>query len=163
TEILTSLGWRGLDDVDEGTEVLCYEVKGNDFGYIPATAKHVYDYDGGVYRLQGDDTDQIVTPEHRCVVLMDDKWGFVLAKDLAKTTIVPVLSERDLEDWKTAYWQRIDDARPGADYIKRAVARVTKEHYKGRVWCVTVPTGAFVARRNGKIFVTGNSQGFPKS
>jgi site-specific DNA-methyltransferase (adenine-specific) len=29
------------------------------------------------------------------------------------------------------------------------------------VWCVTVPTGAFVARRNGKIFITGNS-GFPK-
>jgi len=28
---------------------------------------------------------------------------------------------------------------------------------------VKVPTGAFVARRNGKVFVTGNSQGFPKS
>jgi len=35
-------------------------------------------------------------------------------------------------------------------------------HYRGIVWCVTVPTGAFVARRNGKVFVTGNS-GFPKS
>ena len=35
-------------------------------------------------------------------------------------------------------------------------------HYDGVVWCVTVPTGAFVARRNGRIFVTGNS-GFPKS
>lgn len=33
---------------------------------------------------------------------------------------------------------------------------------KGKVWCVKVPTGAFVARRNGKVFVTGNS-GFPKS
>ena len=30
------------------------------------------------------------------------------------------------------------------------------EHYDGDVWCVTVPTGAFVARRNGKVFVTGN-------
>jgi len=28
--------------------------------------------------------------------------------------------------------------------------------YKGKVWCATVPTGAFVARRNGKAFVTGN-------
>lgn len=26
-----------------------------------------------------------------------------------------------------------------------------------------VPTGAFVARRNGQVFVTGNSEGFPKS
>jgi len=30
------------------------------------------------------------------------------------------------------------------------------------MWCVRVPTGAFVARRNGQVFVTGNS-GFPKS
>ena len=30
------------------------------------------------------------------------------------------------------------------------------------IWCPTVSTGAFVARRNGKVFITGNS-GFPKS
>src|SRR5690606_18161296 len=36
------------------------------------------------------------------------------------------------------------------------------EHYQGEVWCVKVPSGAFVARRNGKVFITGNS-GFPKS
>jgi site-specific DNA-methyltransferase (adenine-specific) len=30
------------------------------------------------------------------------------------------------------------------------------------MWCVKVATGAFVARRHGKIFITGNS-GFPKS
>lgn len=29
-------------------------------------------------------------------------------------------------------------------------------HYAGPVWDITVPTGAFVARRNGKAFVTGN-------
>ncbi len=40
--------------------------------------------------------------------------------------------------------------------------RDSVEHYVGDVWCVRVPTGAFVARRNGKVFVTGNS-GFPKS
>lgn len=36
------------------------------------------------------------------------------------------------------------------------------EDYTGNVWCVTVKSGAFVARRNGKVFITGNS-GFPKS
>jgi len=41
-------------------------------------------------------------------------------------------------------------------------AAITPFEYKGRVWCVQVPSGAFVARRNGKIFITGNS-GFPKS
>lgn len=39
---------------------------------------------------------------------------------------------------------------------------VTPFIYTGMIFCPTVSTGAFVARRNGKIFVTGNS-GFPKS
>lgn len=36
------------------------------------------------------------------------------------------------------------------------------EFYQGDVWCVRVPTGAFVARRKDQVFITGNS-GFPKS
>ncbi len=42
------------------------------------------------------------------------------------------------------------------------LATITPIHYKGKVWCVQTSTGAFVARRNGHIFITGNS-GFPKS
>lgn len=42
------------------------------------------------------------------------------------------------------------------------LATITPTHYSGIMWCPTVPTGAFVARRNGKVFITGNS-GFPKS
>lgn len=42
------------------------------------------------------------------------------------------------------------------------LATVTAIKYTGLIWCPTVSTGAFVARRNGKVFITGNS-GFPKS
>ena len=42
------------------------------------------------------------------------------------------------------------------------MATITPQFYRGVMWCVRVPYGAFVARRNGKVFVTGNS-GFPKS
>jgi DNA modification methylase len=44
---------------------------------------------------------------------------------------------------------------------KTAVVRVVPFHYTGKVWCLRVPTGAFVAVRNGVAFATGNS-GFPK-
>jgi hypothetical protein len=47
-------------------------------------------------------------------------------------------------------------------FTRTDLARITPFHYDGVVWCVRVPSGAFVARRNGKVFVTGNS-GFPKS
>ena len=40
--------------------------------------------------------------------------------------------------------------------------RVDPVKYEGDVWCVRVPNGAFVVRRCGKPFITGNS-GFPKS
>lgn len=47
-------------------------------------------------------------------------------------------------------------------FTRADLVRVEPVPYTGIVWCVRVPTGAFVARRNGKVFVTGNS-GFPKS
>lgn len=46
--------------------------------------------------------------------------------------------------------------------ISAGCLRDDREHYVGEVWCVGVPTGAFVARRKGQVFITGNS-GFPKS
>ena len=45
---------------------------------------------------------------------------------------------------------------------RTTLATITPIKYSGKIWCVQVPSGAFVARRNGKIFITGNS-GFPKS
>ena len=44
----------------------------------------------------------------------------------------------------------------------RHLQRYDREAYDGIVWCVRVETGAFVARRRGRVFLTGNS-GFPKS
>lgn len=50
-------------------------------------------------------------------------------------------------------------ARPS---YRATLATVTPIEYTGLIFCPTVSTGAFVARRNGKVFLTGNS-GFPKS
>jgi DNA modification methylase len=36
-------------------------------------------------------------------------------------------------------------------------SKVNREHYRGVVWCPTTGTGTFIARRNGSVFVTGNS------
>lgn len=50
----------------------------------------------------------------------------------------------------------------GTQTVRITKSTITRIEYDGFVWCVEVPWGAFVARRNGKIFITGNS-GFPKS
>lgn len=49
----------------------------------------------------------------------------------------------------------------GSTELQARHLRHAREDYTGEVWCVKVPTGAFVARRNGRVFITGNS-GFPK-
>lgn len=45
----------------------------------------------------------------------------------------------------------------GSRFTTAHLAIVQPEYYKGLMWCPQVPSGAFVARRNGKIFITGNS------
>ena len=53
------------------------------------------------------------------------------------------------------------EVRMGTTYTTD-LATITTETYSGIIFCPNTSTGAFVARRNGKVFVTGNS-GFPKS
>lgn len=38
----------------------------------------------------------------------------------------------------------------------------TKETINCKVWCVEVPTGFFIARRKGTVFITGNCQNLPR-
>lgn len=52
-------------------------------------------------------------------------------------------------------------SRSGQTY-QTTLATIQKEYYEGIVFCPTVSTGCFIARRKGKIFLTGNS-GFPKA
>ena len=39
----------------------------------------------------------------------------------------------------------------------RGYRHISREHYSGYVWCLTVPTGAYFVRRNGGVVACGNS------
>ena len=62
------------------------------------------------------------------------------------------------------------DYKKGCVYLNRArnSTQLQSKHkkplqnYEGKVWCLETETGAFVVRRNGRAFISGNS-GFPKS
>lgn len=43
------------------------------------------------------------------------------------------------------------------EYAIRKKRMYRQENYVGKIWCVQVPTGYFVVRRNGKVHITGNS------
>jgi len=157
TEILVDGGWEKYTEATSGRKTICYDVETDTYSWQPIESAVVYDYADTAYRVISDFTDQIVSRNHRCLVAEEQGLGFQLAETLKAQ--VPILTAvSDLVMNLEGFNRRV----PGSEHTSTTQARIEPIHYEGKVWCVKVPTGAFVARRNGKVFVTGNS-GFPKS
>ena len=62
---------------------------------------------------------------------------------------------RNNEKWSTAYVVNIWN-NAGKSHTVR-IESVGKENYRGKVYCAETKTGYFLVRRNGKVWVTGNS------
>jgi hypothetical protein len=155
TEILVRQGSREEwirypgDEAIQGLETLCFDMT-TGLRWERILEGFSYDYDDIAFHLKGPRTDQLVSKNHRCLLMgAEGKMQFELAENLPSSVIIPIIP-----DW-------VQPVQEG-DNILWGVADVKPVYYTGTVWCVKVPTGAFVARRNGKIFITGNS-GFPKS
>lgn len=165
TEILTANGWKMLYSVFEGDYVFACDYK-NDMKLQleQVKQKFIYDYDEDAYHIKDTgyynselmETDHIVSKNHNVLVL--ESWV------------------RNAGFGNNLYWEKIP-AEKLYENIQKIGGKKTfripglngdipctikKIPYKGKVWCVEVESGAFVARRKGKIFITGNS-GFPKS
>jgi DNA modification methylase len=282
TEILTSEGWRPYNGVSTNDTVLAFDSAAGKLQWEPVKAVHRYTHEGEMVRLVGDGTDQLVTLNHR-LVLVDGQGvadlpgvrGDVLAaRGMAASgvqgTVVLEAMQRDQAYPRSALSTgdesgldrglvgvlsrehgrseqpsmagrryRLSEARQllrrsvrsgtglgdadgsqgwvhhGAPATDGGPVRLPDDQdgsgqsreprpdrqpprepdalahesgpqavrvveagdawslvptgpvsaslvdYAGMVWCITVPSGAFVARRRGVAFVTGNS-GFPK-
>lgn len=64
----------------------------------------------------------------------------------------PSVSERHAKSWHLVL-----GTNGRCETAVRKYRNITHEAYEGFVWCLTVPTGAYVVRRNGKATVCGNS------
>lgn len=141
-EILTESGWKLGVEVRPGERVACWDSKTGAIHLDAVQEVICKPYVGDMVVFRNDHTDQLLTPNHR-----------VYHKPLNEEVQVA------LADSLVGQWVRLPvKNRWGIGYT---MAQGTTEHYEGDVWCVRVPTGAFVARRADKVFITGNS-GFPK-
>ena len=154
TQILTQNGWKGIGEINVGDAIIGYNTTARKFIVEPCERTYLYDYDDTAYRIQSDSTDQLVSKNHRVLAEVNGVLDFVYAETLREndTVRVPIYCG-DVH---------LSDLGMFIGHHQMTTARVSVTRYKGRMWCVSVPSGAIVARRNGKIFVTGNS-GFPKS
>ena len=279
SEVLTPNGWERYD-IAKTKNILVYDIQNDVYKWEAPARWNEYRVDADTaYRIQSDNTDQIVSRGHRCLVERGGELAFVAAEELSGVERVPYLqgdfsalpqgrgellletvlrqseglAQAAFSEWQgqeaareRACWRNepcvegradllqaqgevsgsVDQVRPLSGSIhehgpqgrvcdgapacccdgdwqaadaqgvrashqprcdgqqagepdavyqqcrsqevrarasyRTTVATVTPIEYSGLIWCPTVSTGAFVARRNGKVFITGNS-GFPKS
>jgi hypothetical protein len=142
TECLTSDGWKKYTELDLKTEVACFNPGTGKIEYARPSRIWVSDYKGSMHLWQNEFVDVMMTPNHRVVHFPQGSlYAVVLAGSITRGTVNVLTVGEKLN----------------------LVQEVEPEHrsvvsYQGNVWCVTVPTGMFVVRRNGKALVTGNSE-----
>lgn len=166
TEIMVDGEWQHWTAAVAGATVMAYSLADDTLRPEVVQDLVVYNYDDVAFHVRGDRTDHIVSRNHRCLADLGGGWDFTLAEALQGSCTVPVLEG---DGCLRGLWQDLravqvppgSQALRGARFASADLATVTPIHYRGKMWCVRVPSGAFVARRNGKVFITGNS-GFPK-
>ena len=75
---------------------------------------------------------------------------------LAGCCSTQIEKSRDHDGWSTAYVLNIW-LTPGAATEVRPKDQCVVEEYNGKVYCAATPTGFFLVRRKGRVWVTGNS------
>jgi hypothetical protein len=136
--VVTLQGFKHGMEVSVGEQIECWNPDTGEIEYLPVLEKFVYDFDGQMVTIKGSGTSQLLTPNHRVYHQQDSVLQVTEAEKLHRQVVVPMPDGTTVE------------------------AMVGRQYYRGKVWCVRVATGAFVAIREGNSFVTGNS-GFPKS
>ena len=141
SEVLTPEGWKDLDYIIEnkGVRIAVFNISDEDITFEIPSKWNFDDIDDYMIRIHSDDTDQLVTKNHRVLSYDGVSYDVCMANEISSGITVPV----------------IDDSYP--DGIYPSPCNVENIKYKGIVFCPTVSTGNFLCRRKGKVFITGNS------
>ena len=143
--ILTEEGWKTLEDVKEGENILTLNTETNEIEIKPIIRKIEKDWDGNLITIVGDDINDEVTPNHQYVIY-DDKSVFferVRAVDIIRRHI-PYMFKKFIPTMK-----QMISLNP--NYLKFGAKR-----YQGKVMCVEVENHTFYVSCNGKEHWTSN-------
>ena len=145
TDVLTNIGWIQINKITENHFVAIYDPYLDTLKYEKPQEIHCFDYDsnidGKMYQLTSQLVDLTVTPNHRMWVKENNNYNFILAKDCFNKTLTYNIS---IDNNKNEFTVTNNDIHNWIDY-------------KGTVHCLTVSTGIFMIRKNGKPVWTGNS------
>jgi len=151
TEVLTENGWKKYEDVSKNFDekIATYNLNNEKIEYEIPQKYHEYNYDGDMVSFESKDIDILVTPNHKMLIKINDKWGKVEAQNVEE--IDGYYSIKSSSTWD------YDFSLLPEDVSINSKDNVSRKYYNGKVWCFTVPNGFFITRRNGKVTIQGNS------
>lgn len=97
TEILTDKGWLKHQELDVGSMVVAYSLVGDHFDLQEVQEMLRYEYEDTAYRIYSDDTDQLVSKNHRCIVEREGERTFHLAEHLQAKEVVPFVEDMSVQ------------------------------------------------------------------
>lgn len=144
TEALTQRGWLTYNEITENDIILSFNGE-----MIWSKIKSIFksQYIGPMIKLTTDDIDTLITPEHKIVTLR----GLVKISEILPTDELILMGNSNLQDTDHYEYKTINFS----DIILSNGFSI--KEYSGMVWCPVTEYGCFVARRNGKVYLTGNT------
>lgn len=143
TECLTPEGWKKYNELKVGDTIKVFNMETQTIQTDVLQRVLIKEYDGDMVFFElMNNTEILVTPDHRMVLSKNGNLKLEILKASEMTEF--------LDDFYVPVIE--SDNEISLDGI-----RIHSTHpYTGIVWCPTTDTGTFVARRNGKVFITGN-------
>jgi len=150
SEILTKRGWvRGPELLPEDI-VAAYD--DGEIKWEKPAGIFCEDYAGVLHLYQHKNFSVMCTPDHR---LFGEFTYDAIREGSNRYNKKSVMRSREFLTSDYNYYHPVIDLHFDAFLHKENVQTV---EYCGKVWCPTVSTGLFVARREGRPFITGNSE-----
>jgi len=155
TEILTEAGWKSYDQMLMTDMIVTFNRVNGQIENLPIKALSIYNHTGLMYNFKNSKMDQLVNETHKCLIINEDTTIYDLpyAKDLFKSlhngisSIAFPYADMNAQD---------DTIIDNIDH--EAVTEISAIYnYDGIIWCPSTDNGTIFAKRNGTVFLTGNS------
>jgi hypothetical protein len=139
TEALTKRGWLKYNEITTNDIILSLDPKDLNLKWSKVSDLYINEsYSGKCYNIKGE-IDALVTPGHKWLTL---NRGLVKVEDLEDNDVIVVNTTK---------------SKFSALSCLVSDLNISVVDYSGIIWCPKTEYGTFMARRNGKIYITGNS------
>lgn len=151
--ILTENGWKTLNEVKEGENILTLNTETNNIEIKPILKKIEYDYDGDMIHIKGRNIDDLVTPNHRFPLYKARKFDkFYTAEEIMDNDKLSNHYIPKVNEW--TYLKELN-IETNSIFFNNSIKK-EKEYYNGKVMCVEVENHTWFVMSNNKCHWTCN-------